>query len=67
MLGASSWSEGSGFQETVDFVTGKLRHLLQGKDNDPSVPPHIDVHCSHVSEVGNSSKVLIREILNSFA
>lgn len=51
ILGASSWSGGSGSRETADFVAGKLRQLLQGKDIDPSTPPHIDVHCSHVSKV----------------
>jgi trafficking protein particle complex subunit 8 len=53
ILGASSWSEGSGSRETVDFVSGKLRQLLQGKDIDLSTPPHIDVHCSHMPKVMN--------------
>lgn len=57
MLGATSWSEGSGFRETVDFVSGKLRQLLQGKEIDPSTPPHIDVHCSDVSKVNRFTKI----------
>ena len=61
MLGASNWSEGSGSRETVDFVSGKLRQLLQGKENDPSTPPHIDVHCSDVSKVNQIYKRLVRK------
>ncbi|KDR85341.1 hypothetical protein GALMADRAFT_234163 [Galerina marginata CBS 339.88] len=55
LLGASRWSEGSGSEETLDFVSKKLGNLLKGGEVDTLPPPPIDLQCSHISQASKKS------------
>lgn len=51
VLGASRWVEGSGSEETLDFVSKKLSAVIRGTEPDTLSVPPIDLHCSHISQV----------------
>ncbi|KAI0068320.1 hypothetical protein BV25DRAFT_1793504 [Artomyces pyxidatus] len=46
-LGVRPWAHMSDNTATRQFVTGKLRDVLQGRDIDQSDPPAIELLCSH--------------------
>ncbi|KAF8078759.1 ER-golgi trafficking TRAPP I complex 85 kDa subunit-domain-containing protein [Lyophyllum atratum] len=59
LFGASRWDAGSGSQETLDFVSKKLRDTV-------SDPPPIDLLCSHMSEATQSiARPSILDLLHS--
>ncbi|KAI0361180.1 hypothetical protein OH77DRAFT_1417397 [Trametes cingulata] len=48
-LGARPWTGGAGATETREFVTRKIRAVLQEDPVDPSEPPPLDLSCTHVA------------------
>lgn len=53
---AEQWLDGEGKKESLDFVKEKLELVLQGDVPSPSEPPEVDLLCSHLLEVGITSK-----------
>lgn len=54
---AEQWLDGEGKEESLDFVKTKLELVLQGDVPSPSEPPEVDLLCSHLLEVGPTSKI----------
>lgn len=42
---------GSDVQRTLDFISGKLGDVVQGRTLELSYPPTINLLCNHMSEV----------------
>ncbi|TFK36848.1 ER-golgi trafficking TRAPP I complex 85 kDa subunit-domain-containing protein [Crucibulum laeve] len=53
---ASRWFEGSGYTETVDFVSEKLSSILHGKEITQTYPPPINLYCSSITQDSSVSK-----------
>lgn len=51
VLGAVPWLGGKGAPETYNFVLQSFKSLLKGAEPDPSLPPPIDLLCSHIFQV----------------
>ncbi|KAK1228620.1 hypothetical protein PQX77_008273 [Marasmius sp. AFHP31] len=47
-FGVRRWRDSQGPGDTIDFVKGKLRNVLQGRDVDRSSPPPIRLCCNHI-------------------
>ncbi|PCH33758.1 hypothetical protein WOLCODRAFT_60797 [Wolfiporia cocos MD-104 SS10] len=52
-FGVSPWKEGPNPEESMRYVSAKLRDVLHGRKPVQSGPPSADIICEHTSESGN--------------
>ncbi|KAL0579376.1 hypothetical protein V5O48_002652 [Marasmius crinis-equi] len=64
-FGVRHWQDSQGPDETIEFVKGKLRSVLQGRDVDRSDPPPINLCCNHIVKSARSSNPNLRRFIFS--
>lgn len=64
LFGAHRWEGSSDLGPILDFIRRKLSDVLHGHGVDASLPPEIDLLCSHTRKVNHSLSALILRSLS---
>ncbi|KAG7099059.1 hypothetical protein E1B28_000934 [Marasmius oreades] len=64
-FGVKHWQESQGFNDATEFVKGKFRQVLQGREVNHSDPPPVALCCNHVLKPSHPTTHAIRRFIFS--